>query len=61
MNVFYLMPMSLSGIQDLILRTDAGYMCTVCNKVIRHMGSCTRHVKEKHLGISRVQPGYPSI
>jgi len=43
------------GVQDLILRTDTGYLCTVCNKVIRHMGSCTRHVKEKHLGIARNQ------
>jgi len=43
------------GIQDLILRTDTGYLCTVCNKVIRHMGSCTRHVKEKHFGIARNQ------
>ena len=50
-----LISVSLSGVQDLILRTDTGYLCTVCNKVIRHMGSCTRHVKEKHLGIARSQ------
>ena len=50
-----LISVSLSGVQDLILRTDTGYLCTVCNKVIRHMGSCTRHVKEKHLGIARNQ------
>jgi len=45
----------VGGVQELILRTDTGYLCTVCNKVIRHMGSCTRHVKEKHLGIARNQ------
>ena len=45
--------MYISGVHELILRTDSGYMCTVCQKVIRHMGSCTRHVKEKHLGIAR--------
>ena len=50
-----LISVSLSGVQDLILRTDTGYLCTVCNKVIRHMGSCTRHVKEKHFGIARNQ------
>jgi len=43
------------GIQDLIVRTDSGYQCVVCQKVIRHMGSCTRHVKERHLGVSRTQ------
>jgi len=46
---------SISGIQDLIVRTDSGYQCVVCQKVIRHMGSCTRHVKERHLGVSRTQ------
>ena len=45
--------MLISGIKDFVIRTESGFICSICHTEFSMQSNARRHVKEKHLGLNQ--------